>query len=404
MTFPNTLIKASAGSGKTFQLSNRYLQLIFCGAAPETILATTFTRKAAGEILDRILQRLSDAAFDDGERRMLSESLQTGNRQGEELSREEVLATLAKLVRNIHRLRVSTLDSFFQQIAGNLSLELGMPAGWLIMEEDDRSPLLLEGIRTLLKQLGKDKAVELMQLLFKGETRSTVTREINALLKDLAAVYGESTPEAWRQLQHRAKQLSADEIERLVDALEKAEIAQTQKREPNKLMLNARNKDLAAIRDAIATGQEIPWEEIGTKGMCLKVVDGTYTFSRAEMPQSLCNVYDEIVYQVCAAVVHRLATQTEAMGELLGGLTAIVNTLKNRHRLFDFSDITSRLSKASLDVQFRQIAHRINANTHHLLLDEFQDTSPNQWRVLGPFAQRIVGERRDEGRGARARR
>jgi len=400
MTFSNTLIKASAGSGKTFQLSNRYLQLILCGAAPESILATTFTRKAAGEILDRILQRLADAASDDGERRKLSQFVLIGDRHGGELSHEEVLATLAKLVRNIHRLRVSTLDSFFQQIAGNLSLELGMPADWNIMEEDDRSPLLLEGIRELLSQLGKDKSVELMHLLFKGETRSSVTREINTLLKELAAVYDESTPDAWRQLQHREKQLPVDEIERLVVALEKAEIAQTQKGESNKTMLNARNKDLNTIRDAIATGREIPWIEIGAKGMCLKVVDGTYTFSRAEMPQSLRDVYDDIVYQVCATVVHRLASQTEAMGELLDELTSVVDKLKNRYRLFDFSDITNRLSQASLDAQFRQIAHRINANTHHLLLDEFQDTSPNQWRVLRPFAQRIVGAR-GEGQGTR---
>ena len=185
-TFSNTLIKASAGSGKTFQLSNRYLQLIFHGAEPETILATTFTRKAAGEILDRIFARLADAAVDETKRRELSKYVLTGDREGDLLSHAEVLAVLARLVRNIHRLRVSTLDSFFQQIAGNLSLELGMPAGWLIMEEDDRSPLLLEGIRELLEHLGKERTVELMHLLFKGETRSTVTREINSLLTDLA--------------------------------------------------------------------------------------------------------------------------------------------------------------------------------------------------------------------------
>ena len=389
MTFSNTLIKASAGSGKTFQLSNRYLQLIFCGTEPETILATTFTRKAAGEILDRILQRLADAAVDEKNRRDLSRFVLTGNREGEILSQTEVLATLARLVRSIHRLRVSTLDSFFQQIAGNLRLELGMPADWRIMEADDRSPLLFDGIRDLLAQLGKDKTVELMHLLFKGETRSTVTREINTLLTDLAMVYDESRPEAWQQLHHRAQPLDNDEIARLVHLLEKAEIARTQKGTPHQNMQKARDKDAAAIRDAVAAGRTIPWEAIGTKGMCLKVVDGSYKYY-AEMPQSLCDAYDEMVYQVSATIVNRLATQTEAMGTLLGELTAIVDSLKNRYRLFEFGDITNRLSQTSLDSQFRQITHRINAKTHHLLLDEFQDTSPNQWRVLLPFAKRIV--------------
>ena len=53
--WPNVLIRASAGTGKTFQLSNRYLQLVGAGVRPESILAATFARKAAGEILARVI-------------------------------------------------------------------------------------------------------------------------------------------------------------------------------------------------------------------------------------------------------------------------------------------------------------------------------------------------------------
>ena len=58
------VILASAGSGKTYRLVLWYLKLLHAGCAPETILATTFTRKAAGEILSRILLRLAQAARD----------------------------------------------------------------------------------------------------------------------------------------------------------------------------------------------------------------------------------------------------------------------------------------------------------------------------------------------------
>ena len=70
--FPNRLIRASAGTGKTFQLSNRYLQLVLSGHAPERILASTFTRKAAGEILERILYRLAHAAIDERQAQQLA--------------------------------------------------------------------------------------------------------------------------------------------------------------------------------------------------------------------------------------------------------------------------------------------------------------------------------------------
>ncbi|MCA9003029.1 MAG: UvrD-helicase domain-containing protein, partial [Planctomycetes bacterium] len=61
----DTLLLASAGTGKTYQLSAHFVGLLLQGVTPERILATTFTRKAAGEILDRVLQRLVEVATDD---------------------------------------------------------------------------------------------------------------------------------------------------------------------------------------------------------------------------------------------------------------------------------------------------------------------------------------------------
>ena len=58
----NTMIRASAGTGKTYQLTNRFIQLLLYGAAPERIIALTFTRKAAGEFFEGILHKLAKAA------------------------------------------------------------------------------------------------------------------------------------------------------------------------------------------------------------------------------------------------------------------------------------------------------------------------------------------------------
>ena len=66
------MILASAGSGKTYALTNRYVQLLAHGAKPERIAALTFTRKAAGEFFDEILKKLADAAGDEGRAKKLA--------------------------------------------------------------------------------------------------------------------------------------------------------------------------------------------------------------------------------------------------------------------------------------------------------------------------------------------
>ena len=55
------MIRASAGSGKTYRLVNRYIRLLLMGQAPERIIALTFTRKAAGEFFEGILKRLAES-------------------------------------------------------------------------------------------------------------------------------------------------------------------------------------------------------------------------------------------------------------------------------------------------------------------------------------------------------
>ena len=63
-SYPRELVLASAGSGKTYRLSSRIIGLLAVGAPPGSILASTFTRKAAGEILERVLVRLAEGASD----------------------------------------------------------------------------------------------------------------------------------------------------------------------------------------------------------------------------------------------------------------------------------------------------------------------------------------------------
>src|SRR5947208_2843270 len=128
--FSHVVIRASAGTGKTYQLAVRFIGLLAAGTRPDEILATTFTRKAAGEILDRVLFWLAQAAADESERTKLAKEI--GVRA---LSAETCRELLCATVQRLHALRVGTLDSYFLQVATSFGPELGLPPGWSICDE-----------------------------------------------------------------------------------------------------------------------------------------------------------------------------------------------------------------------------------------------------------------------------
>ena len=127
-----TLVRASAGTGKTYQLTARLLRILFQGAAPESVLATTFTRKAASEILQRVLLTLAQAA--DPENDDALERLRDQVKLPS-LPRSACLKLLSRLMQNIHRLRVCTLDSLFSQLARSFPFELNLPPAWRLLDD-----------------------------------------------------------------------------------------------------------------------------------------------------------------------------------------------------------------------------------------------------------------------------
>jgi ATP-dependent helicase/nuclease subunit A len=368
--YPNVVIRASAGTGKTFQLSNRYLGLLDRDSPPDQILATTFTRKAAGEILDRVVVRLAKAALDDKACKELAGYLDTGK-----LSRGRCLELLEQLTRNLHRLRISTLDSFFSQLAGSFSLELGLPPGWRIVEELRDARLRTEAIETILRDSSGDVA-RLMNLLTKGEAERSVSELVRSTVNSLYNLYLETSPEAWRRFPHPAL-LSSQALSETAEALRTVELP------ADKRFEKARENDFQSAA-------ENDWETFITKGLAAKVLEGQSQYYKKEIPEPALAVYKRLVGHAKGVLVDQLAKQTEATHELLHKFDAVYQQLKHRARALRFEDVTRCLSNRSAlgDVQRQEF--RLDAPIAHLLLDEFQDTSLAQWQVIRPFAERVT--------------
>ncbi len=194
-SFEPLLIRASAGTGKTFQLTNRLLQIILSGQEVDTILASTFTRKAAGEIMHRVLQRLAQGCLDEARRLELAEHL-----PGVDTSAAACLAALRRVTRSIHRLRIGTLDSFFAQIARTFSLEMGLPPGWTPLDPVMESQVQLQAIGQMLDNHDRKTLVTLVRMLSKGESARQISEQIRQTVAAGYSLFRTAEAEAWDQL------------------------------------------------------------------------------------------------------------------------------------------------------------------------------------------------------------
>ncbi|MDO5580036.1 MAG: UvrD-helicase domain-containing protein [Planctomycetia bacterium] len=387
--FKNEVIKASAGSGKTFQLSNRYIHLLLSGVPVERILATTFTRKAAGEIFDRILSRLGKAAASEEAVRNLSKEI-FGN--PEVLQRQSLERLLADLARNLYKIRVSTLDSFFMKLIRNFSMEVGLPDSWKIVDESYQTRLINQAIRAALENTPRNTAIRLMYLLFQGETSRNFQKQIFNLANSLLDILYQSKPDAWEKLPHSKgpdpQDLNAA-LNDLQTAIDTNNLPKTSKGELNTPFLKAVQKVLAA-------GESGSWENLADAKLILSVLDHSLIFSRVDFSSlsQLVQALEIIVEQVRVFIVNPLSDQTRATRSLLEQIGSFLKDLKFNEGAYRFADFPLFLEgKLAAD----QIIHRLDAKTEHLLLDEFQDTSPLQWRIIEQFANLILAPNRQPG-------
>lgn len=373
--FEPRIIRASAGSGKTFALSSRCVALLGAKVPASSILATTFTRKAAGEIYARVLLRLASAACS---ATALNELNQTA---GTAISKLEAEGILLTLLRQPQQFRVCTLDSFFSSIASSFQFELGLPDSWSIAEADEQKKLQEETIRELCAQAHATDLENLLHEFNTGEARQSVLKELNKRLPQLYELYRSSSESAWRWLKPQ-QLLSSVEFEAMLAQLEQLPIPQSDK---GPLISWAKS-----IKQSAESLKLREWHTFLDKGLGKAVLEDKPTFNRRAIEPEMLAVFKPLCVHSLQSLLAARIQKQNALYDLLGAYGKILERLRDERGILDFNDIKFRLWSGTILGNLEELYYRLSSRIDHILLDEFQDTSLGQWQVLEQLCAEVL--------------
>ena len=400
------LLQAPAGSGKTTVLTARFLALLAVVDTPEQILAITFTRKAAAEMHHRILQALQAA-----ETGAVIAGIEPALLQAV-AQRDRTLGW--QLLRNAARLRVETIDALNHRLAS--ALPIAARSGTQLELTPTPQPLYRRAARQALRAALEDaEATAAAELLLDRLDNSW--RRLEQLLADMLSRRSHWLP---RVLEARASGL-AGRVAESVDAVLRSSLAGAAASLPAALLHEA--EQLLALRPPGGTVRlnadpaSLPhWRALCALAMTdknawrrrLSTREGYETHEREHKQRVLAwigamTTHPSALPTLCAlrglpdaapSAADREAI--EALAQLLMRAAAELQLLFAEQGVVDYPFVAAAARQALTEQgEPSDFALRAGGAIRHILVDEFQDTSFEQFRLLNALT---VGWERGDGR------
>ena len=412
----NAVVHADAGTGKTWLLTSRIIRLLLDGVAPGAILAITFTRKAAAEIQERVSRRLLDLAVGDEE--LVGQLLADIDASGA-ATRARARELYELLLDADPPLRATTFHAFCQDILRRFPLEAEVPPGFELLE--DPRELLERAWRDFDRQITLDAPGPLAQAAHCLLSACASPAALRATLEDFVT----HRSDWWAYVEDHADPL-AHAQSRLAHQLGIGQLPPEAWQLPGDLRAALAHYAQALARldgstfqqraAAVATALSAPddpeaafcqlWRALFTQQDTLRALAASASMRKrlgetsaaelVEMHQRLGDQLAELRAQEQRRRTYLLSCAWYTCGQWL---LERFQHLKAENGLLDFADLewaTYRLLRRSRHAEWVQ--YKLDQRIDHLLIDEFQDTNPTQWRLLLPLLEEMAA-----GGGERAR-
>ena len=383
---PLLIQRASAGSGKTEQLARRYLQILLSKDAaghaidPRTILAATFTREAAGEILARILKILSLAAQDTTSSKRIFEGLNISPP-----SRLECQLLLRQLMEHIHRLRIGTIDALFAEQARSFALDLGLAPHWEIADSFTTSQLAQRTVLELMK---------VSPLFFDDWKMLHRFKRRLSFLNVAAQLFEKNRWLAHVQLLEPAPEdkrppllLTSKEINEIKEFLRLFSIPLTAHGKPNGHWVKALEKLQQFLSQALYLR-----DFLELSPLFLKLLEDEPRFYGQPIAEDFLTFFTPIVHASYAEEYRLSLLQESALHRLVEAYHELRSHVSFAFGRYSFLEIEEIVTRGSQQFSKEEMAFRMDLSTEHLLLDEYQDTSAGQHAFLFPLMGDVLAK------------
>jgi ATP-dependent helicase/nuclease subunit A len=403
-------VSANAGSGKTHVLASRVIRLLLQGVAPSKILCLTFTKAAAANMASGVFDKLAIwTQLADGD--LSAEIHAVGAPKPGSRDLYAARKLFARTLETPGGLKIQTIHAFCERLLHLFPFEANVPARFEVLDEQGQAEVLQrarqavlteatsgkgafsaalerlndecgpEGFDGLIKETMRQSAISRARWphdpvetlrrsldLAEGRDRACIEREM---------VEGGITPDRWNDLAVILERGSAND-----------------------------RKKAALFRKAALTYQSPRFE--GAFADCVDcylgiffIDDGHGSRAKSLMTNGLLEKHPDIGTELCAEQerLERLREERKAAAtldrtrvliEIASAIFKRYGEQKSTHGVLDFDDLIDKTLALLQRSEARWVLYKLDSGIDHVLVDEAQDTSESQWKILeeltGDFA------------------